>query len=215
MTLSALIRTGLSPADHGLGGMFGLARGADRAGAGRRRRLYALPQEPWWRTPCFHSAIEAIKHIKTWLPPSLATWLPYCLLHINQELSPCVESGSSGGAGQPAAYDSLLLLQHRGQDAAGIATSQGNQFNMYKAHGLVRDVFRTRNMRALPGTSGVGQVRYPTAGCQRGRGPAFLRERPVRHHVRPQRQPDQLARAARYRVDRRHINNTIPTPKFC
>ena len=61
-------------------------------------------------------------------------------------------------------YDSLLLLQHRGQDAAGIATSNGNHFNMYKAHGLVKDVFRTRNMRALPGTSGIGQVRYPTAG---------------------------------------------------
>ncbi|MDX3905206.1 MAG: amidophosphoribosyltransferase [Pigmentiphaga sp.] len=61
-------------------------------------------------------------------------------------------------------YDSLLLLQHRGQDAAGIATSQGNTFNMFKAHGLVRDVFRTRNMRSLPGTSGIGQVRYPTAG---------------------------------------------------
>ena len=61
-------------------------------------------------------------------------------------------------------YDSLLLLQHRGQDAAGIATSNGNHFNMYKAHGLVKDVFRTRNMRSLPGTSGIGQVRYPTAG---------------------------------------------------
>ncbi len=61
-------------------------------------------------------------------------------------------------------YDSLLLLQHRGQDAAGIATSNGNQFNMYKAHGLVKDVFRTRNMRSLPGFSGIGQVRYPTAG---------------------------------------------------
>jgi len=61
-------------------------------------------------------------------------------------------------------YDSLLLLQHRGQDAAGIATSNGDQFNMYKAHGLVKDVFRTRNMRSLPGFSGIGQVRYPTAG---------------------------------------------------
>jgi amidophosphoribosyltransferase len=61
-------------------------------------------------------------------------------------------------------YDSLLLLQHRGQDAAGIATSFDNFFNMYKAHGLVRDVFRTRNMRSLPGYSGLGQVRYPTAG---------------------------------------------------
>jgi amidophosphoribosyltransferase len=61
-------------------------------------------------------------------------------------------------------YDSLLLLQHRGQDAAGIATSHEQFFNMYKAHGLVRDVFRTRNMRSLPGNSGLGQVRYPTAG---------------------------------------------------
>ncbi len=61
-------------------------------------------------------------------------------------------------------YDSLLLLQHRGQDAAGIATSHDQFFNMYKAQGLVRDVFRTRNMRSLPGNSGLGQVRYPTAG---------------------------------------------------
>jgi len=61
-------------------------------------------------------------------------------------------------------YDSLLLLQHRGQDAAGIATNQGNTFSMHKANGLVRDVFRTRNMRSLQGNSGIGQVRYPTAG---------------------------------------------------
>lgn len=61
-------------------------------------------------------------------------------------------------------YDSLLLLQHRGQDAAGISTAHEQFFNMYKAHGLVRDVFRTRNMRSLPGSSGLGQVRYPTAG---------------------------------------------------
>jgi amidophosphoribosyltransferase len=61
-------------------------------------------------------------------------------------------------------YDALLLLQHRGQDAAGIATNHGNTFSMYKANGLVRDVFRTRNMRSLPGNAGIGQVRYPTAG---------------------------------------------------
>jgi len=61
-------------------------------------------------------------------------------------------------------YDSLLLLQHRGQDAAGIATLHENRFIMHKAHGMVRDVFRTRNMRALIGTRGIGQVRYPTAG---------------------------------------------------
>lgn len=61
-------------------------------------------------------------------------------------------------------YDALLLLQHRGQDAAGIATSHGSKFAMHKANGLVRDVFRTRNMRSLPGNVGIGQVRYPTAG---------------------------------------------------
>jgi len=58
----------------------------------------------------------------------------------------------------------LLLLQHRGQDAAGIVTQQERKFFMHKAKGMVRDVFRTRNMRALPGNCGLGQVRYPTAG---------------------------------------------------
>jgi amidophosphoribosyltransferase len=61
-------------------------------------------------------------------------------------------------------YDALLLLQHRGQDAAGIVTEQNRKFSMHKAKGMVRDVFRTRNMRSLPGDSGLGQVRYPTAG---------------------------------------------------
>ena len=61
-------------------------------------------------------------------------------------------------------YDALLLLQHRGQDAAGIATNQSNTFSMHKANGLVRDVFRTRNMRSLNGNSGIGHCRYPTAG---------------------------------------------------
>ncbi len=61
-------------------------------------------------------------------------------------------------------YDALLLLQHRGQDAAGIVTGMGTKFFMHKARGMVRDVFRTRNMRALPGQIGLGQVRYPTAG---------------------------------------------------
>ena len=61
-------------------------------------------------------------------------------------------------------YDALLMLQHRGQDAAGIVTMQGTKCFMHKARGMVRDVFRTRNMRGLPGTVGLGQVRYPTAG---------------------------------------------------
>src|SRR5258708_39732610 len=61
-------------------------------------------------------------------------------------------------------YDALLLLQHRGQDAAGIVTMLGTKGFMHKARGMVRDVFRTRNMRGLPGMVGLGQVRYPTAG---------------------------------------------------
>jgi amidophosphoribosyltransferase len=68
------------------------------------------------------------------------------------------------GAVNQLLYDGLLLLQHRGQDAAGIATTHGGTFSLQKANGLVRDVFRTRNMRALPGTSGIAHVRYPTAG---------------------------------------------------
>ena len=61
-------------------------------------------------------------------------------------------------------YDGLQVLQHRGQDAAGIATADGAKFNMHKGPGLVRDVFRTRNMRSLVGNWGIGHCRYPTAG---------------------------------------------------
>ncbi|MDR1163871.1 MAG: amidophosphoribosyltransferase [Candidatus Accumulibacter sp.] len=61
-------------------------------------------------------------------------------------------------------YDGLMVLQHRGQDAAGIATSRDNAFFMHKGRGMVRDVFRTRNMRALPGNMGIAHCRYPTAG---------------------------------------------------
>ncbi|PHM26600.1 amidophosphoribosyltransferase [Xenorhabdus budapestensis] len=62
-------------------------------------------------------------------------------------------------------YDALTVLQHRGQDAAGIATIDGNnQFRLRKANGLVKDVFETRHMLRLQGTIGIGHVRYPTAG---------------------------------------------------
>src|SRR5512143_131829 len=61
-------------------------------------------------------------------------------------------------------YDSLQLLQHRGQDAAGIATGQGSSFAMWKGSGLVREIFRTRNMRNLVGVTGIAHCRYPTAG---------------------------------------------------
>ena len=70
----------------------------------------------------------------------------------------------SNGPVNQLIYDALLLLQHRGQDAAGIVTQKENKFFMHKAKGMVKDVFRTRNMRALPGNCGLGQVRYPTAG---------------------------------------------------
>ncbi|GAB4170450.1 MAG: amidophosphoribosyltransferase [Rhodocyclaceae bacterium] len=61
-------------------------------------------------------------------------------------------------------YDGLLVLQHRGQDAAGIVTGDGNHFHLHKGPGLVRDVFRTRNMRDLAGNWGIAHCRYPTAG---------------------------------------------------
>jgi amidophosphoribosyltransferase len=61
-------------------------------------------------------------------------------------------------------YDGLQVLQHRGQDAAGIATLDGHTFHLHKDNGLVRDVFRTRNMRTLTGNAGIAHVRYPTAG---------------------------------------------------
>ena len=61
-------------------------------------------------------------------------------------------------------YDALTVLQHRGQDAAGIATEENGKFFLRKSNGLVRDVFHTRHMRQLKGNVGIGHVRYPTAG---------------------------------------------------
>jgi amidophosphoribosyltransferase len=63
-----------------------------------------------------------------------------------------------------ALYDSLTVLQHRGQDAAGIVTISDNTFKQRKANGLVKDVFETRHMQRLKGNIGIGHVRYPTAG---------------------------------------------------
>ena len=69
---------------------------------------------------------------------------------------------------QPVAqviYDALLVLQHRGQDSAGIVVSDKNKLNLRKGNGQVSDVFHTRHMLELTGTLGIGHVRYPTAGC--------------------------------------------------
>ena len=109
-------------------------------------------------------------------------------------------------------YDALLLLQHRGQDAAGIATLDGLSFHMYKAMGLVRDVFRTRNMRDLTGTMGVGQVRYPTQGCASSNQESqpFYVNAPfgiVFAHNGNLTNAEALAQEL-YETDRRHINTT-------
>ena len=64
----------------------------------------------------------------------------------------------------PEIYEALTVLQHRGQDAAGIVTCGEGRFNQRKAEGLVRDVFRQHHMQRLSGTMGIGHVRYPTAG---------------------------------------------------
>ncbi|WP_194435955.1 amidophosphoribosyltransferase [Vibrio fluminensis] len=61
-------------------------------------------------------------------------------------------------------YDALTVLQHRGQDAAGICTIESNRFRLRKANGLVKDVFEARHMQRLQGDVGIGHVRYPTAG---------------------------------------------------
>ena len=62
-------------------------------------------------------------------------------------------------------YDALTVLQHRGQDAAGIITIDANNcFRLRKANGLVSDVFEARHMQRMQGNMGIGHVRYPTAG---------------------------------------------------
>ncbi len=112
-------------------------------------------------------------------------------------------------------YDALLLLQHRGQDAAGIVTQLGTKFYMHKAKGMVRDVFRTRNMRALPGNIGLGQVRYPTAGNADSEEEAqpFYVNAPfglVLVHNGNLTNVDEL-KAQLFNHDHRHINTTSDT----
>ena len=65
-----------------------------------------------------------------------------------------------------ALYDGLTVLQHRGQDAAGIATADGSHLRVHKGNGLVRDVFDAKSMLLLEGRVGIAHCRYPTAGSE-------------------------------------------------
>jgi amidophosphoribosyltransferase len=107
-------------------------------------------------------------------------------------------------------YDGLLLLQHRGQDAAGIVTAEGAKFHMHKGPGYVRDVFQTRDMRALSGRVGIAHCRYPTAGSAFASGEAqpFYVNSPfgiVLAHNGNLTNADQLKQEM-FRTDLRHIN---------
>jgi amidophosphoribosyltransferase len=107
-------------------------------------------------------------------------------------------------------YDGLLLLQHRGQDAAGIVTAEHNMFHMHKAPGMVRDVFRTRNMRDLGGNMGIAHCRYPTAGSafKASEAQPFYVNSPfgiVLGHNGNLTNADQL-KEEMFRTDLRHIN---------
>ena len=109
-------------------------------------------------------------------------------------------------------YDGLLLLQHRGQDAAGIATSEHKTFHMQKGNGQVRDVFRTRNMRSLPGNMGIAHCRYPTAGSATNSAEAqpFYVNSPfgiVLGHNGNLTNSDEL-KEEMFRQDLRHINTS-------
>lgn len=82
-----------------------------------------------------------------------------------------------------ALYDALTVLQHRGQDAAGIVTCHDDKLYLRKDNGLVRDVFQQRHMQRLIGSVGIGHVRYPTAGS------LFRRKRSRSTSTRPTASP--------------------------
>lgn len=112
-------------------------------------------------------------------------------------------------------YDSLLLLQHRGQDSTGIATADGSQFHMVKARGQVREAYRTRDMRSLLGTVGLGHVRYATSGSASREEEAqpFYVNAPyglILVHNGNLTNTRELT-AELYNVDRRHLNTHSDT----
>ena len=109
----------------------------------------------------------------------------------------------------PQLYDGLTVLQHRGQDAAGIATLDGARLRLHKHNGLVRDVFREEHMRMLRGRAGIGHCRYPTAGsAEAGEAQPFYVNSPYGiafAHNGNLVNTDALRREL-FEDDRRHIN---------
>ncbi len=106
-------------------------------------------------------------------------------------------------------YDALTVLQHRGQDAAGIATLDDGRLYLHRGAGLVRDAFDENSILALKGHAGIGHVRYPTAGCDRPdeTQPLYVNSPygiALGHNgnlINTARLRDEL-----YRDDRRHLN---------
>lgn len=117
-------------------------------------------------------------------------------------------SGNGDNVNQ-SIYDGLTVLQHRGQDAAGIVTLHQDRFYQRKDNGMVKDVFRTRHMRDLHGCMGIGHVRYPTQGCQSSaEAQPFYVNSPygiVLAHNGNLTNTEELSKAL-YLEDRRHLN---------
>lgn len=109
-------------------------------------------------------------------------------------------------------YDGLTLLQHRGQDAAGIATCEDRKLYVRKAPGLVKEVFRATHMLRLRGNMGIGHLRYPTAGSSAvsAESQPFYVNSPfgiVLAHNGNLTNAEDL-QSELYRTDRRHINTS-------
>ncbi len=112
-------------------------------------------------------------------------------------------------------YDSLLLLQHRGQDSTGIATMDGSVFNLHKSKGQVKEAYRTRDMRRLRGNIGLGHVRYATKGSANREEEVqpFYVNAPygiILIHNGNLTNTRELERDL-FKVDRRHMNSTSDT----